>query len=333
MVDFENPSAFIFLLLIPVVYILRHIKVLSRITFAINLSDWNGSNFTWNGRSRKLFFILVKVFIVMFYICLIIACASPVYHKAQKVYSSRGASIIFVVDVSPSMAAKDIGETNRINAAKEAIHSLAVQNDGSEFGLVEMAESACLVLPPTMDRKIFFERLDKINVGELGDGTAIGNGLSLAIYHLEKSFSEKKAIVLITDGENNAGAVHPNTAAHLAKSKKISLYILGIGTRGIVPLDYVDPKNNKVYSGFLESNFDAVFLSKLALQCDGKFFETNSILSLSQAISTIGKNENVVQSYHIKNNDTFYYEYFLFAALLFVALAWIIKRVFLQEVL
>lgn len=333
MVEFENPGTFILLLLIPILYILRHIKILSRITFALNMSDWNGSNFSWDGKVRKAFSILVKVLCILLYICLIIACASPVYHRQQKVYSSRGASIIFVVDVSPSMVARDIGELHRIDAAKDAIHSLALKNDGSEFGLVEMAESASLLIPPTMDRKVFFDRLDTMNVGELGDGTAIGNGLSLAIYHLENSPAEKKAVVLITDGENNAGTVHPNTAARLAKSKDISLYILGIGTRGVVPLDYVDPKTNRVYSGYLESNFDPAALAKLAAECDGKFFETGSIVSLSQAISTIGKNESVMQSYHIKNNDTFYYAYFLLAAVLLAALAWIIKRIFLQEVL
>lgn len=333
MVEFENPGAFLLLLLIPILYILRHIGILSRITFALNMSDWNGANFSWDGRVRKFFSVIVKILCIAFYVCLVIACASPVYHRQQKVYSSRGASIIFVVDVSPSMAARDIGELHRLEAAKDAIRSLAVQNDGSEFGLVEMAESACLLIPPTMDRKVFFERLDGMNVGELGDGTAIGNGLSLAVYHLENSPAEKKAVVLITDGENNAGSVHPNTAARLAKSKKISLYILGIGTRGIVPLDYVDPKTNRVYSGYLESNFDSSNMAKLASECDGKYFETGSLISLSQALASIGKSESVVQSYHIKNNDTFLYAFFLAGAAVFVMLAWIIKRIFLQEVL
>ena len=333
MVEFENPGAFILLLLIPILYILRHIKILSRITFALNMSDWHGNNFYWDGRVRKFFSAIVKILLIVFYVCLVIAWASPVYHKQQKVYSSRGASIVFVVDVSPSMAARDIGDLHRIEAAKNAIRTLAEKNDGCELGLVEMAETACLIIPPTMDRKIFFDRLEAMNTGELGDGTAIGNGLSLAIYHLENALSEKKAVVLVTDGENNAGTVHPNTAAQLAKSKGISLYILGIGTKGVVPLDYVDPKSGRAYSGYLESNFDTAFLAKLAAECDGKFFETGSLVSLSQALSTIGKNESVMQSYHIKNNDIYYYQYFLLAAAFLAGLAWIIKRILLKEVL
>lgn len=333
MIEFENPAAFLLLFLIPVLYILRHIKLLSRLSFLLNMSDWNGTSFTWNGKARKVFSAISKTFCVGFYFCLVIACASPVFHKHQKVYSSRGASIVFVLDVSPSMAARDIGELHRIDAAKEAIRILAAQNDGYEFGLVEMAESACLLVPPTMDRKIFFDRLDSIHVGELGDGTAIGNGLSLAVYHLEKSNAPKKSVILITDGENNAGSVHPNTAARLAKSNRISLYVLGIGTRGVVPLDYVDPKTNKAYSGYLESTFDVQGLSKLASEGDGTFFEADTITSLSQTLSTISKSENVVQSYHIKNHDTYYYAYFLALGAIFVILAWIIRRIFLQEIL
>ncbi|MBQ0040352.1 MAG: VWA domain-containing protein [Treponema sp.] len=333
MVEFENPGAFLLLLLIPILYILRHIGILSRITFPLNLSDWNGENFSWNGKLRKAFSAFVHVLCIAFYVCLVIACASPVYHQQQKVYSSRGASIIFVVDVSPSMAARDIGDLHRLDAAKQAISTLASHNDGSEFGLVEMAETACLLIPPTMDRKIFFDRLDGMNIGELGDGTAIGTGLSLAIYHLENSPAEKRAIVLITDGENNAGSIHPKTAAHLAKSKNISLYILGLGTKGVVPLDYVDPKTGRVYSGYLESNFDTASLSKLAQESDGKLFESDSLASLSLALASISKSESVVQSYHIKNNDTFYYAHFLAAAAFLTALAWVIRRLFLQEVL
>ena len=333
MIEFENPGAFLLLLLIPILYILRYIKILSRITFPLNMSDWNGTSFTWNGKFRKVLSAFVKILCLLFYICLVLACASPVYHRHQKVYSSRGASVIYVVDVSPSMAARDIGDLHRLDAAKNAIASLAEQNDGDDFGLVEMAESASLLLPPTMDRKVFFDRLESMHVGELGDGTAIGTGLSLAVYHLENTPAEKKVVILITDGENNAGPVHPNTAARLAKSKGISLYILGIGTRGVVPLDYVDPKTNRVYSGYLESNFDTSTLVKLASESDGKYFESDSLASLSQTLSSISKNESVVQSYHVKNIDTYYYSYFLVAAALLAVLAWIIRRLLLQEVL
>lgn len=333
MFEFENPPAFFLLLLIPVLYILRYIKIFSRLSLPLNLSDWNGSNFKWKGNARKFLSVFGRVVCVLFYICLVFAYADPVFHLQQKVYSSKGASIIFVLDVSPSMAAKDIGSQSRLEAAKNSIVSMAEMNGGSELGLVVMAENAAVLVSPTMDRKFFLNRLKTVSVGELGDGTAIGTGLSSAIYHLEKSKSPKKSIVLITDGENNSGAVHPHTAARLAVNKDISLYILGVGTRGVVPIDYVDPKSNKIYSGYLESKFDTSSIARIASEGNGKFFEIESISALSQAISSISKSENIAQSYYIKNQDIFYYRYFLIAAVVFACIAWIVRRFLLQETL
>ncbi|MGN0728079.1 VWA domain-containing protein [Treponema sp.] len=333
MFEFENPPAFFLFLLIPVLYILRYIQIFSPLSLPLNLSDWNGSNFKWNGKTRKIISALSGVLWILFYVCIVFACADPVFHLQQKVYSSKGAAVVFVLDISPSMAAKDIGSISRLEAAKNSIVTMTNANSGSEFGLVVMAEDAAVLVPPTMDCSFFLSRLDSVNVGELGDGTAIGTGLSCAVYHLENSKAPKKSIVLITDGENNSGSVHPYTAARLAAGKGISLYVLGIGTRGVVPIDYIDPKSNKLYSGYLESKFDTSSIAKIASEGNGKFFEIESLSSLSQAVSSISRNETVAQSYYIKNQDVFYYQRFLIAAVIFACIAWSLRRLLLQEVL
>ncbi|MCQ2248909.1 MAG: VWA domain-containing protein [Treponema sp.] len=333
MFEFENPSAFLLLLLIPILYIMRNLRLLSRISFDLNLSDWNGTNFIWNTKPRKILSGITRVLCIFFYINLVTALANPLHHTQQKIYSSRGATIFFVLDVSPSMAAKDIGDINRLESSKNAIRTLASVNDGADIGLIEMAQTASVIIPPTMDRKIFFQRLDSITAGELGDGTAIGNGISLAVYHLESISAAKKSIVLITDGENNAGSIHPYTAARLAGKKDISLYVVGIGTKGSVPLEYTDPKTGKFYSGYLESNFDTSSLSKTAAEGNGLFFEVESLQSLSQALSQINRNETVIQSYHVKKQAVCYYRHFIIAAIICIILAWIIRRIILLEVL
>ncbi len=333
MFEFSNPFSFFLLLLIPIVLLLRRMGLLSRLSLPLNLSDWNGGNFDWNKKGYLFLDIASQILCLLFYICLVFAFANPVNHFQQKIYTSKGSTIVFVVDVSPSMAARDIGTMSRLEAAKTSIISLAESNGGAELALVEMAETAAVVIPPTMDRNFFFHRLEGVNIGDLGDGTAIGTGLSCAIYHLDSSTSPKKSIVLITDGENNAGEIHPHTAARLSSEKGISLYVLGIGTNGIVPVEYVDPKTGKLYSGYLESEFDISVMSEIASQGNGKFFEIESLSSLSQAISSISKNEDVAQRYQIKNQDTFYYKYFLFASVVCICLSWFIRRIVLKEIL
>lgn len=333
MFDFENPAAFFLLLLIPILYFLRWAKVFGHISFPIILSNWNGDDYKWNKPLRSFLSVLVHLLTLAGFITSIIAFANPVKHHQEKVYTSRGAEIVFVVDTSPSMAAKDIGGQTRLQAARNAIKILAEENGGNSLGLVEMAKEAAMVVPPTMSRSVFFDKLDALMIGELGDGTAIGNGLSCAVYHLINSSAPKKSIVLITDGENNAGAIHPLTAARLAKEKNITLYVLGIGTKGIVPLEYTDPVTGKVYAGNLDSNYDSANLSKIAFEAAGSFYEIVSMNALSQALSTISKNENVVQSYHIRNQDESFALNFLMLTALLLIIAWVIRRLLLQEVL
>lgn len=333
MMEFENPPAFFLLLLIPVFFFLRYLKLFRPITFPLTLGDWHGHYFKWNSPGRTVLGVLSVLCAVAAFTCLVVSYANPVVHHQDRVYSSRGADILFVLDTSPSMAARDMAGMTRIQAAVQAIKALESENTGDSVGLVEMAKTAAVVVPPTMDRDVFFNKLDSIVLGEMGDGTAIGNGLSCAVFHLASSRSPRKSIVLITDGENNSGTIHPFTGSRLAKEKNISLYVLGIGTKGTVPLEYVDPFTGKVYSGFRNSDYDSTVLSQIAGEADGKFYEVATIAELAQALDAVGRNESLVQSYHIKNTDKKYYQVFaLIAAALFL-LAVFVRCMLLQEVL
>ncbi len=332
MIEFERPFAFLLLLLIPLYYFLRYIKLLRGFSFPLTLSDWNGHAFVWKKNFRKFMSVLVNVLCNAAFICVVASYANPVIHHQQKQYITKGTDILFVIDVSPSMAAKDIDGMQRIDAAKKCIHSLAETNEGFQLGLVEMAKDSALVVPLTMDYATFFNKLDNLVVGEMGDGTAIGIGLSSAFYHLADSTAPNKVVVLVTDGENNAGSIHPFTAAELLKKENISFYVIGIGTRGTVPVEYVDPETKHVYSGFLESDYDIQQMTQLAKEGSGKFMEADKIESLEFAINSIGTKEAVVQSYTIKNYDESFYTHMLLLAGILLVLSWILRRLYLQEI-
>lgn len=333
MIDFENPVVFLLLLMIPLLYFLRKIKIFTGLSFPLTLSNWNGADFEYRRPFRNFLSGLSRALCVAGFICVVFAAASPVVHKQEKVYNSKGSEIIFVVDTSPSMNAKDIGTLTRIEAARQSIKTLAQSNTGSSLGLIEMAVESAVAVPPTMDRTSFYNSLDNIVIGELGDGTALGVGLSHAVFHLSASNAPKKSIVLITDGENNAGSIHPYTAAHLIKEKNISLYVLGIGTKGTVQMEYSDPKTGRMQTGYYESNFDSTKLARLASEGGGNFFGIETLGNLSQALNSISRHESVVQSYQMKNHDSLYYDEFLLAAAILFALAWILRRIILEELL
>ncbi len=331
MPDFQNPAAFLLLLLLPLLYIFRKTGIFSKPSFIVTLSDWNGKTFLWHKPVRNFGSVLSKILIIAAFVVVVIAFSEPILYKQERVYTSRGTDVVFVVDISPSMAARDMGNFTRLETAKTSIKKLVESNPGATFGVVAMGEEAAIVIPPTIDKKIFIERLDGITIGQLGNGTAIGTGVATAVFHLSSSAAPKKCIVLLTDGENNSGAIHPETAAELARRNNVVLYVMGIGTSGSVPLEYTDPFTGKNYSGYLNSSYDEESLRKLAVAGNGRFFEIKSLNDFNLALSMIVNNQSVVQTYHSKTVSCDYYDKLVLVAGILFVLGWIIKRVFLKE--
>lgn len=330
-VDFMNPSAFLYLILIPLLYALRKIKVFNKISLPLTFSDWNGWVFTWNDRFRRVISIICEVLCLIGFVLTVGAFSEPVVHHQERVYTSRGTDVLFVVDTSPSMAARDINGMTRIAAAINTIEKLVESNPGASYGLIAMGSEAAVTVPLTNDKEIFIKRLQSLTIGLMGEGTAIGTGLSSAVYHIKATNAKRKCIVLLTDGENNAGEVHPETASALAKKNGIILYTVGIGTKGTVPLEYVNPITGKNYSGYLDSNFDSSVLEKISLNAGGRYYGVESLSAMSMALSAIIKRQDVVQSYYIRTIDDYYYDKVLLAAMICIAFAWLIKRLYLKE--
>ena len=331
MPSFENPAAFFLLLLIPLLYIFRYSKIFNQITFPAVLSDWNGRTFEWKGKSQKVLSVFARIFFTAGFFISVAALAAPVISNQEKVYTSLGTDIVFVVDTSPSMSAKDMDGTQRLEASKNAIYTLTNKNDGSRYGLVALGSNAAVLVPPTNDQTFFSEHLAKISAGTFGNGSAIGDGLSTAVCHLVSSSAPKKCIVLFTDGENNAGEIHPETAAQLARDNNITIYVVGIGSKGKVPIEYTDPSTGKLYAGYLDSNFNPASLKKIANIAGGRYFEAQTIEELSNILTTVSKTENVSQNYTYRTVNRLFYKQFLSVAITLFILAWFIRRIILKE--
>ena len=331
MISFQNPSAFLIILLIPVYFVLRKSRLFARPSIPLTFSDWNGKTFSWNSKLYSLLSTVAVIFTVFGFCAAVTALAEPVLYRHERVYTSRGADIMFVLDISPSMAARDAGSLSRIDAAKQAIAALAKENTGNAYGLTVMANEAALAVPPTTDTSFFLQRLQEISLGSKGDGTAIGTGLASAVFHLAASGAPKKYIILVTDGENNAGEIHPETAAELAAKNGISVYTVGVGTGGSAPIDYIDPSSGKSYSGYLSSAYDPSQLKTIAHLGGGRYFEIKSVQDLSLALKVIGRAESVPQTYRSKTETIRLYDKFILAAGVLLIFTWCIKRLILKE--
>lgn len=326
---FNYPFVFLLLLLIPLFYVLRKLRIFSKPSFPIITADWNGQNFLWRKPLDYIAGFFSSFLFAVGYVCLVIALADPVITRQEKVYTSKGTDILFVLDASPSMTARDIAGGTRLEAAILSISTMVQEADGTGFGLVAMGSEAALLVPPTTDRRVFFDRLQWLSPGMLGDGTAIGEGISTAVYHLASSSSQKKCVVLLTDGENNAGRIHPETAARLVLEHDIVLYVLGVGTSGSVPIEYVDPTSGKVYSGYLESSFDSSVLERIAKEAGGRYFDIDSSGDLYTALASISASEQTVQSFYYKTAETSYYYVLLGISVIVFAVAWVLRRLYM----
>ena len=276
---------------------------------------------------------LLKIFEITGIFLLFFGAARPVIKISETVWLNRGADIIFVLDVSPSMAALDMEGKNRYSAAITLLADFARRRPSDNIGLVAVGEDAALLVPPTADREAFNLRLEQLKIGEFGDGTALGMGLAVAAYHLEKSNARRKAAILITDGENNAGAIHPETAADLLREIGISFWVIAVGSAGEVPIDYLDPYTRIRRTGIFDSRYDSESLRRLSVSGGGTFIAAPSTEAFAAAFSQLDDAEMTVQRSRVIHRRKALSFQFLISAVLILASVRFIRRYLLGAVI
>jgi Ca-activated chloride channel family protein len=158
-------------------------------------------------------------------------------------------------------------------------------------------------------------------------------GLAVAGYHLEKSNAKHKVAVIITDGENNAGVIHPETAASMLSEIGISFYVIAVGTAGEVPLDYTDPYTKIRRTGIFDSRYDAESLYRLSLSGGGTFIAAANTESFKTAFSQLGNSEISIQKSRVINRKKSLSFQVLISAIILLASVKFLKRYFLGAVI
>ena len=252
------------------------------------------------------------------------AAAGPHFIFTEMVWLNRGADILFVVDVSPSMAGIDMNGRNRFDTALTLVKDFADRRPSDSIGFIAVGEDAALLLPLTTDRVSLYSRLDTLAIGEMGDGTALGTGLALAGLHIRKSNAPRRAVVLITDGENNAGTIHPETAAAMLGEIGVSLWVIGVGSGGEVPISYVDPVSRMRRTGTFESRYDPESLKGIAQSAQGYWIPAPSAEAFASAFSQLDQGEMIIRRSGTVRREEDLYAVFVLAAL---ALLWGVRLV------
>ena len=330
---FESPEWLILLaLVIPAIFFTHFYRGRGGV-FPYSTGLWRSSAFKPRNHFLKFILFLSAASFWGGIIFIILAVAGPSRVEKEKIYLSRGIDIVFVLDESPSMAALDFPPTNRFDASKEVIRKFVNAREHDPVGLVTFAAEAALRIPPTLDSEGFLTELERIELMELGNGTAVGLGIAIAALHMQNSTAQEKVIILITDGENNAGEIVPESAADIAAGMGIRIYTVGIGTRGEVAIEYKDPESGKIITGRYDSDFDENLLRTIAEKTGGKYYYAPSTNALESIISAIDSLESSEKRVKIKTSSQPAYRHLIILAVLMIMLDFFIRKALLREVL
>ena len=264
-------------------------------------------------------------------VMLIVALAGPEKTEREEVHLSRGIDIMIVLDQSPSMAAEDFPPVNRFDTARRMIRLFITGRSGDSIGLVSFGSEAVLRCPPTADYAWLAERLDELEIRELGDDTAIGMGLAVASLHLANSTATEKVILLLTDGDDNAGEIRPETAARLAAGQGVRIYTVGIGSEGEVPIVLTDPETGSITRGTIISRFDEDQLRLLAESTGGTYWRANSPGALETVLQSVDVLESVERRVSVRVSSRPLHRIFILIGASLVIAHFLIRKGLMRE--
>ena len=226
---------------------------------------------------------------------LTVALARPQMGKTISKVQASGIDIMLALDVSGSMIAEDFtigGErANRLEVVKQVTQKFIEERPNDRIGIVCFAGRPYLVSPLTLDHDWLLQRLEWVKMGLVEDGTAIGSAIASAANRLkDRKDSKSRIVVLLTDGDNNAGKVPPLTAAEAAKALGIKVYTICAGTKGYAPVPVQDPFGRKVYRN-VKVEVDETSLIKIAEMTNAKFYRATDTKTLTQIFAQIDKLE------------------------------------------
>ncbi|MEA3297711.1 MAG: VWA domain-containing protein [candidate division Zixibacteria bacterium] len=281
-----------------------------------------------SGRQRFRFLLMAARIgaVVLF----IIAFARPRSGTEYKEVTSEGVDIMLALDISTSMQAEDFKPHNRLYVAKEEIKKFINHRVNDRIGLVVFARYSFTQCPLTNDYGVLLNFIDQVDFGMVEDGTAIGMALANGINRLKESDSKSRIMILLTDGDNNAGEIDPITAANLAAAFDIKIYTIGAGKSGNAMYPVQDPIFGKRYV-YQPTRIDEATLKEIASRTDGRYFRARSGKELEEIYGLIDNMEKteIKVAAHIQYRELFHY--FTYAGLLLLVLEIVMANTYFRK--
>ena len=327
-IEFASPHFLFGLIIIPL-FVLWYIFNCNKQQAYVRFSDtsyFDKLPKSWRTYLRHIVFILEIVALAFF----IVALARPQSSTKNQKINVEGIDIVLVMDISSSMLACDL-QPDRLEASKIVASDFVAGRPDDRMGLVVFSGETFTQVPLTTDHGMMLNMLKDMKCGMLEDGTAIGDGLASAVSRLKDSEAISKVVILLTDGDNNAGSIDPSTAAEMAKLFGIRVYTIGAGTRGMAPYPVQTPFGGIKYQQ-VEVNINESLLQSIADETGGKYFRAESKEKLQQIYDEIDKMER--SKIEVNEYKRLHEEFYPFAiwGLVLLILSFILKNTIFKSI-
>lgn len=327
---FANPLILWLLCLLPVFVYWDYFRLHKTSVFFsnVNLIKPKFRSYAW----LDIVFVAVRTLILCL---LILALARPQKVELQTPLYRNGIDLMIVMDASGSMAAEDLAN-GRLTASKAIIKDFIIRRPNDRIGLVVFGVSALTKAPLTFDHTLLVNILAKTRLGEAGDATAIGQALTVGLNRLRGSEAKSKVIVLVTDGENNAGNIGPLEAAQLAKDMNVKIYTIGIGSPEGTPMIVYDPQYGKQIARNPDGSpvltkLNVADLVKIADLTNGRFYQAKNAQQLAAIFADIDSLEKVKQKGEQLTQTEDVFAGFVFIALSLLLAEFILRKTLLRD--
>ena len=339
--SFEFRNAWCLLFLIPAIPLTLFLT--RRPTASVSFSSLtlvDGATRSWRTRLSWLPTVLSTLGVAS----AIVALAGPRTGDRESRIERDGIAIMMVVDLSSSMNARDLVEgdhsVDRLQVVKKVFRRFVMGDEelggrsNDMIGLITFAGYADSVCPLTFDHGNLSAMVGQLEIVTVQseDGTAMGDGLALAVERLRKSKAQSRVAILLTDGENNAGTIDPIDAAKLAADFEIKVYTIGTGTQGRAPAPFRDPFTGETFPRPVEVRIDEDTLRQVADSTGGTYFratDENALLKVYERIDQLERTE-VAEDVFIRFTERF--GGILMLSLCFLVSAAILRSTLLRQI-
>jgi len=327
---FKDPWVLLLVLLVPLLVYLAKKKKTSTIRFS-STELLKSFAPTLKIAFRKNL-IYMRVGAVIFFI---IALAGPRMLREESYVETEGVDIVLAIDSSGSMLAEDFlidgRRQNRLEVVKRVAEEFIRERPSDRIGIVTFAALAYTVCPLTLDHDWLIANLERIEIGAIEDGTAIGSAISSSLNRLVHTKAKSKIIVLLTDGVNNAGKISPEAAAKAAKALGVKIYTIGVGSKDAVPYPVVDVWGRRGYQR-VKIDIDEGSLRNIAQTTAAKYFRasgTERLRAIYKEIDSLEK--TTIEQKGFREYDELF-PVALIIAMLVVATEIVISRTLLSSI-